>query len=99
MVLAIEKRRKGLVIIVGDTNTLCCEPQGIPRKGLQIAFVAAIYFNDVICKLASRLRTGKENNINDAHDSVGPNVDSLSAKLKQSNRISTSSPQQVKIFE
>ena len=38
--------------LVGDTGRLGCESRGIPQKGLQIAFVVTIYFNDVICKLA-----------------------------------------------
>ena len=49
-------------LIIGDTNRLSCEPRGIPEKGLQIACLVAIYVNDVICKLALRLRTGEENN-------------------------------------
>ena len=37
---------------VGDTSRLSCESPGIPQKGFQIACVAVIYVNDVICKLA-----------------------------------------------
>ena len=70
-----------ILIFVGDANRLSCEPRGIPPKGLQIACVVAIYVNDVICKLALRLRTGEENNSKVAHDSVSPTVDSLSTKL------------------
>ena len=40
-----------------------------------------IYFNDVICK-AWQLRTRAGSNSTDAHDSVIPNADSLSTKLK-----------------
>ena len=39
------------IYIVGDTNMLSCEPQGIPQKGHQITCTPTIYFNDVICKL------------------------------------------------
>ena len=52
-----------------------------PKKGLEIACVVAIYVNDVLCRLASRLRTGEENNSKVAHDIVSPAVDSLSTKL------------------
>ena len=66
---------------VGDMTWLSCEPQGIPQKGLQIACAVTIYFNNVIFKLALPL-TKRRNHSNDAHDSVSPNVDSLSTKLK-----------------
>ena len=39
-------------IFVRDMNGLSCEPQGIPRKGLQVACALKINFNDAICKLA-----------------------------------------------
>ena len=82
---------------VGDTNRLSCDPQGIPPKGLQIACAQTIYFNDVICKLASPLKTRAGNNSTEAHDIASRTLIRCQQSWKTmclNKRLSTLSPQQ-----
>ena len=53
-----------------------------PPKRLRIAYALTICFNDVICKLASLLRTVAKTNGTDAYDSVCPTVYLPPTKLK-----------------
>ena len=68
-------------VCFGDTSRLSCEPHGIPQKGLH-----RMCSNELLRQRNVQISFTVENkwrsHNNDVHDSVSPNVDSLSIKLK-----------------
>ena len=69
--------QSGFTTLVGDTNRSSYEPQGITKKGLQIACALTTYFYGVICRLVLPLKARARNDGTDAYDSVSCRVDSL----------------------